>query len=44
LETDFLNVCAEMTSKEQITKFIELIVLDPLNSKDKITNFKRNLR
>lgn len=44
LETDFLNVCAEMTSKEQITKFIELIVLDPIYSKDKINNFKRNLR
>jgi hypothetical protein len=44
LEIDFLNVCAEMTSTKQVTNFIELIVLDPENSKEKINNFKRNLR
>ena len=44
LEIDFLNVCAEMTSKASVTKFIELIVLDPQDSKDKINGFKRNLK
>ena len=44
LEIDFLNVCAEMTSPEQVTKLVELIVLDPLNSVEKINGFKRNLR
>lgn len=44
LEIDFLNVCAEMTSTKQLTNFVELIVLDPENSIEKINNFKRSLR
>lgn len=44
LEIDFLNVCAEMTTTKQLTNFIELIVLDPENSIEKINNFKRSLR
>lgn len=44
LEIDFLNVCGEMTSTEKITRYIDLIVLDPVESRDKINNFKRNLK
>lgn len=44
LAIDFLKVCAELTSNEKISKFLELVVLDPAQSYQKINEYKRNLK
>lgn len=44
LEINFLNVCAELTSDEKISNFLELVVLDPMQSHQKINEYKRNVK
>lgn len=44
LASDFLNVCAQLTDHNKVSKFIELIVLNPTESSKKINEYKRNVK
>lgn len=43
LENDLLEVASEITSREKVKSFLQLLVLNPLNPVEKILDFKRNI-
>ena len=43
LSTDFLNISADLTSVEKVKKFLNLLVLNPINPLESINNFKRGI-
>lgn len=44
LEDDFFNVISKFTEKDKVIKFLQLLVLDPVNPNEKIKQFKQGLR
>lgn len=44
LENDFLQLTSAITEKEKVIKFLQLLILDPVNPNEKIKNFKRGLK
>ncbi len=44
LEDDFLRAISKFTEKEKVIKFLQLLVLDPVNPNEKIKQFKQGLR
>lgn len=44
LESDFLQITSSMVEEDKLIKFLKLLVLDPVNPNEKITQFKRNIR
>ena len=43
LENDLIEVASEITSREKVKSFLQLLVLNPLNPVEKILEFKRNI-
>jgi len=44
LSNDFFKIASEFTDVNKVKKLIQLLILDPINPNEKITNFKRNLK
>ncbi len=44
LTNDFLKIASELTDVDKVNKFLQLLVLDPVNPNEKIKAFKRNLK
>lgn len=44
LELDFFPIAEKIIDIEKVKKFLQLLILDPINPNDKIKKFKRNLK
>lgn len=44
LTKDFLRMASELTDIDKVKKFLQLLVLDPINPNEKINSFKRKLK